>query len=444
MNIKQFYDEGLAHASYAIESEGLIALVDPGRNPNPYYDFAETCGGKIVAVIETHPHADFVSSHLEFHQNEDATIYVSKLVEADYPHSSFDEGDSFKLGKLSFHALHTPGHSPDSISVILKDENGKDYALFSGDTLFIGDVGRPDLREKAGNMKAQRKELAQMMYKTVQTKLKPLSDDIIVYPAHGAGSLCGKNLSDERQSTIGEQRENNWAFGDLDEKSFVNSLLEGQPYIPKYFSYDVDMNKTGAPAYQRSISRVGIWSEGASISEGSLIIDARKKEAFAEGHIPGSINIMNGAKFETWLGSIVSPEEHFFLVSDSIAELEDLINKASKIGYEQLIKAAVINPKGMSARESSFNVDEFKTNPDKFTIVDIRSRDENHNSPIFEKAMNIPLQELRERAVEIPDEKPILVHCAGGYRSAAGSSIVAGQKQNVEVFDFSEEIKNFQ
>lgn len=444
MNIKQFYDEGLAHASYAIESEGLIALVDPGRNPNPYYDFAETCGGKIVAVIETHPHADFVSSHLEFHQNEDATIYVSKLVEADYPHSSFDEGDSFKLGKLSFHALHTPGHSPDSISVILKDENGKDYALFSGDTLFIGDVGRPDLREKAGNMKAQRKELAQMMYKTVQTKLKPLSDDIIVYPAHGAGSLCGKNLSDERQSTIGEQRENNWAFGDLDEKSFVDSLLEGQPYIPKYFSYDVDMNKTGAPAYQRSISRVGIWSEGASISEGSLIIDARKKEAFAEGHIPGSINIMNGAKFETWLGSIVSPEEHFFLVSDSIAELEDLINKASKIGYEQLIKAAVINPKGMSARESSFNVDEFKTNPDKFTIVDIRSRDENHNSPIFEKAMNIPLQELRERTVEIPDEKPILVHCAGGYRSAAGSSIVAGQKQNVEVFDFSEEIKNFQ
>lgn len=444
MNIKQFYDEGLAHASYAIESEGLIALVDPGRNPNPYYDFAETCGGKIVAVIETHPHADFVSSHLEFHQNEDATIYVSKLVEADYPHSSFDEGDSFKLGKLSFHALHTPGHSPDSISVILKDENGKDYALFSGDTLFIGDVGRPDLREKAGNMKAQRKELAQMMYKTVQTKLKPLSDDIIVYPAHGAGSLCGKNLSDERQSTIGEQRENNWAFGDLDEKSFVDSLLEGQPYIPKYFSYDVDMNKTGAPAYQRSISRVGIWSEGASISEGSLIIDARKKEAFAEGHIPGSINIMNGAKFETWLGSIVSPEEHFFLVSDSIAELEDLINKASKIGYEQLIKAAVINPKGMSARESSFNVDEFKTNPDKFTIVDIRSRDENHNSPIFEKAMNIPLQELRERTVEIPDEKPILVHCAGGYRSAAGSSIVAGQKQNVEVFDFSEEINNFQ
>ncbi|MAN86088.1 MAG: MBL fold metallo-hydrolase [Algoriphagus sp.] len=444
MNIKQFYDEGLAHASYAIESEGLIALVDPGRNPNPYYDFAETCGGKIVAVIETHPHADFESSHLEFHQNEDATIYVSKLVEADYPHSSFDEGDSFKLGKLSFHALHTPGHSPDSISVILKDENGKDYALFSGDTLFIGDVGRPDLREKAGNMKAQRKELAQMMYKTVQTKLKPLSDDIIIYPAHGAGSLCGKNLSDERQSTIGEQRENNWAFGDLDEKSFVDSLLESQPYIPKYFSYDVDMNKTGAPAYQRSISRVGIWSEGASISEGSLIIDARKKETFAEGHIPGSINIMNRAKFETWLGSIVAPEEHFFLVSDSIAELEDLINKASKIGYEQLIKAAVINPKGMSARESSFNVDEFKTNPDKFTIVDIRSRDENHNSPIFEKAMNIPLQELRERTVEIPDEKPILVHCAGGYRSAAGSSIVAGQKQNVEVFDFSEEIKNFQ
>jgi hydroxyacylglutathione hydrolase len=170
MNIKQFYDEGLAHASYAIESDGKIALVDPGRNPNQYKEYAKSTNAQIVAVIETHPHADFVSSHLEFHEREGATLYVSKIVVADYPHTNFDEGDSIKLGKISLHALHTPGHSPDSISILLKDENGKNHALFSGDTLFIGDVGRPDLREKAGNMQAQRMDLAKMMFHSVQQK----------------------------------------------------------------------------------------------------------------------------------------------------------------------------------------------------------------------------------------------------------------------------------
>ncbi len=444
MNIQQFYDEGLAHASYAILSEGKVALVDPGRNPQQYYDFAEANNAKIVAVIETHPHADFVSSHLEFHQNEDATIYVSKLVGAEYPHTGFDEGDSFQMGKVTFHSIHTPGHSPDSISILLKDENGKDHALFSGDTLFIGDVGRPDLREKAGNMKAQREELAKMMFHTVQDKLKPLADDVIVYPAHGAGSLCGKNLSDARQSTIGEQRATNWAFGDVDEQTFVSSLLEGQPHIPKYFGYDVDMNKKGAPAYQRSISQVSIWPAGSAIPEGALVIDSREQDMFRAGHVPGAINIMNGGKFETWLGSIVGPEEKFFLVADTEAELEILIFKAAKIGYEQLIKGAVVNPAGMTATGEEFDVEAFKMNPDAYTIVDIRSADEHKNTPIFESSINIPLHELRERANEIPAEKPVLVHCAGGYRSAAGSSIVSGEMNNTEVLDFSEAIKDFQ
>lgn len=444
MNIQQFYDEGLAHASYAILSGGKVALVDPGRNPQQYYEFAQKNAARIVAVIETHPHADFVSSHLEFHKNEGATIYVSKLVGAEYPHTAFDEGDSFQLGKVTFHALHTPGHSPDSISILLKDEAAKDHALFSGDTLFIGDVGRPDLREKAGNMTAQREELAKMMYQTVQNKLKPLSDDVLVFPAHGAGSLCGKNLSDARQSTIGEQRATNWAFTDLDEKTFVSSLLQGQPYIPKYFGYDVDMNKKGAPAFQRSISQVSIWAEGSELPEGILVIDTRKQDKFAAGHIPGAINIMNGGKFETWLGSIVGPEERFFLVSDSAAELEILINKAAKIGYEQLINGAVVNPAGMTEKGTSFDLEAFKANKKAYTIVDIRSRDEHATAPIFEEALNIPLQELRERAVEIPTEKPILIHCAGGYRSAAGSSIVAGALKGAEVLDFSEAIKEFQ
>jgi glyoxylase-like metal-dependent hydrolase (beta-lactamase superfamily II)/rhodanese-related sulfurtransferase len=444
MHIQQFYDEGLAHASYAILSEGKVALVDPGRNPQPYYDYAEANSAKIVAVFETHPHADFVSSHLEFHKNEGATIYVSKLVGAEYPHTSFDQGDHVQIGKLIFKSLHTPGHSPDSISILMTDEKGKDHALFSGDTLFIGDVGRPDLREKAGNLKAQREDLAKMMYTTVQEKLKPLADDVLVFPAHGAGSLCGKNLSDARQSTIGEQRATNWAFGNIAEKTFVASLLEGQPYIPKYFGYDVDMNKKGAPSFQRSISGVSMWPTGATLPANALVIDVRKQDVFAAGHIPGAINIMNGGKFETWLGSIVGPEERFFLVADALTELESVILKSSKIGYEQLIKGAVVNPTGMTEQGSSFDLESFKSNPNAFTIVDIRSADEAKNEPIFDGSLNVPLQQLRERASEIPTSKPIVVHCAGGYRSAAGTSILAGALADATVLDMSEAIKQFQ
>ncbi len=444
MHIQQFYDEGLAHASYAILSQGKIALVDPGRNPQGYRDFALAQGGQIVAVIETHPHADFVSSHLEFHSQEGATIYVSNLVGAAYPHQSFDQGDVFPLGAISLHALHTPGHSPDSISILLRDEQGRDHALFSGDTLFIGDVGRPDLREKAGNLTAQREELAKMMYYTVQQQLKPLADAVLVFPAHGAGSLCGKNLSDARQSTIGEQRATNWAFADQDEQTFVDTLLQGQPYIPKYFGYAVDLNKQGAPAYQRSISQVTILTEGATLPVSALVIDTRKQASFVAGHIPGAINLMNGGKFETWLGSIVGPEEKFFLVSDTAAELEILIHKAAKIGYEAGIAAAVVNPAGMTATGTSFDLAAFKANPEAYTLVDIRSRDEKAGTPIFDGALNIPLPELRERAHEIPQHKPVLIHCAGGYRSAAGVSIVANAVKHVPVLDFSEAIKDFQ
>lgn len=444
MQIHSFYDEGLAHASYAILSQGKIALVDPGRNPQPYTDFANAEGAKIVAVIETHPHADFVSSHLEFHQTDDAVIYVSNRVGATYPHQSFDEGGVLTIGRISLHALHTPGHSPDSISILLRDEQGQDHALFSGDTLFIGDVGRPDLREKVGNLTAQREELASKMYHTVQTKLKPLADAVLVFPAHGAGSLCGKNLSDARESTIGEQRATNWAFTDQDETTFVDMLLQGQPYIPKYFGYAVDLNKKGAPNYQNSLAQVSRLPEGATLPTDALVVDTRKQELFIAGHFPGAINLQNGGKFETWLGSILGPEERFFLVASTVTELEVLIQKTAKIGYEAHIQGAVVNPAGMTATGTSFDLTAFQNHPDQFTLVDIRSRDEHANTPIFAGAVNIPLPELRERAGEISVSKPILIHCAGGYRSAAGVSIVAGQVKQVPVFDFSEAIKDYQ
>jgi rhodanese-related sulfurtransferase len=251
-------------------------------------------------------------------------------------------------------------------------------------------------------------------------------------------------LSDARQSTICEQRATNWAFSAADEATFVDTLLQGQPYIPKYFGYDVDLNKQGAPAYQRSISKVSIWSTGAILPAGALVIDTRKQDQFAAGHIPGAINIMNGGKFETWLGSIVGPEERFFLVAETAAELEILIHKAAKIGYEAGIEGAVVNPAGMTEQGTSFDLSAFTSNPEAFTLVDIRSRDEHATTPIFAGAINIPLPELRERAGEIPMSKPILIHCAGGYRSAAGVSIVSNEVKQVPVLDFSEAIKDFQ
>ena len=258
MIIEQFNDEALAHYSYAIISEGEMALVDPSRNPMQYYKFAEEHNAKIVAVFETHPHADFISSHLQIHEETAATIFVSKLVGADYDHKSFDEGDTFQLGNVVFSALNTPGHSPDSITVVVQEE--KETALFTGDTLFIGNVGRPDLRENAGNMKAKRIDLAKQMYNTMQTKFNDLPDDALVYPAHGAGSLCGKNMSSDSSSTLGNERIGNWAFKEQSEDEFVEEILKDQPFIPSYFGFDVDINKTGALNVQQAKykSRLGV------------------------------------------------------------------------------------------------------------------------------------------------------------------------------------------
>src|SRR5690606_15650826 len=255
-------DKGLAHFSYSVLVGRKTILIDPARNPQPYYDFAAAHDAEIVGVIETHPHADFVSSHLDIHQATGASIYVSELVGADYPFEAFDEGDEIDLGEgILMRAIHTPGHSPDSISVVLS-ENGKDKAVFTGDTLFIGDVGRPDLREKAGKLQAKREELARSMYHSTREKLMILDDEVLVYPAHGSGSLCGKSLSDANSSTIGQEKMSNYALQEMTEEDFVKILLEDQPFIPKYFPYDVALNKQGAPDYKKSLQKVDVLKSG--------------------------------------------------------------------------------------------------------------------------------------------------------------------------------------
>ncbi|THD66473.1 MBL fold metallo-hydrolase [Robertkochia marina] len=444
MKIKQFEDKPLAHYSYAIVSGNDIALVDPARDPMPYYAFAEKNNARITAIFETHPHADFVSSHLQIHKETGATIYTSSLVGADYPHKAFDHGDSFTMGNVEFKALHTPGHSPDGITIVAHE--GDDYAMFTGDTLFIGDVGRPDLREKAGNMKAKREELAKMMFNTIQTKFNDLPDETVVYPAHGAGSLCGKNLSDAASSTLGNERKGNWAFRTKTEDEFVSEILKDQPFIPAYFGFDVGINKGGADNFESSITGIPFYYNRLPEMNNTLIVDTRPEEVFKKGHFKGSINIQatnEDDKIETWLGSIVQPEEPFILVAPSAEQRDKVLRRIAKIGYEKQIKAvlALTDAEGMYST-APMPLDKFKSSPEAFTIVDIRNPGEVSSTPIFENSLNIPLNELRDRYREIPEDKPLVVHCAGGYRSAAGSSILEELKDQT-VYDLSEAVKEF-
>ncbi len=444
MNITQFEDKPLAHYSYAIISDNKMAIVDPSRDPKPYYKLAEKENAKIVAVFETHPHADFVSSHFQIHKETGATIFVSKLVGANYPHKTFDDGDVFNLGSVQFSAINTPGHSPDSITIIAK--NNADYAMFSGDTLFIGDVGRPDLREKAGNMKAKREELAKSMYQTMQTKFNDLPDNTIVYPAHGAGSLCGKNMSKDASSTLGRQREENWAFKNLSEDGFVNHILKDQPFIPSYFGYNVDINKVGAKDYEKAISEANFQFKADSFEDNALIIDVRNEADFKKNHLKGSINIMaktENDKFETWLGSIVKPEEAFYVVLNSVEDKDEILRRIAKIGYEDQLQGILTLDDSSFESTEKIDLSDFKNNSNRYTIIDIRNKSEVEEGKFFENAISIPLNELRDSENQIPTDKPIVVHCAGGYRSAAGSSIISNLKNDAKIYDLSDAVSEF-
>ena len=441
MEIKQFEYKPLAHYSYAIVSNGKMAVIDPERNPMQYYTFAQEHEAKIVAVIETHPHADFVSSHLQIHQETGATIYHSKMLGADYDYHSFDEGDRIQVGDITISARNTPGHSPDSITVVA--EQGGKMALFTGDTLFIGDVGRPDLREKAGNMTAKRQELAEMMYDTIQNKFKEFPDGALVYPAHGAGSLCGKNLSSDNSSTMGNERMGNWAFKPQSKEEFVGTLLDSQPFIPSYFGFDVDTNRKGPENLRTSVAKVPFKF---NTTVDGLIVDVRDEVVFKRGHLPGSINIMavsENSKFETWLGAIVEPNEPFSIVIDKPEDLDMVLERVAKIGYEKQVKLVLTIDESQLVHSSKLDLSDFKHNKDRYTTVDIRNQSEVEEGKFCEQAINIPLNELRKSVDQIPMDKPLIVHCAGGYRSTAGSSILEKLVDKVPVYDLGENVNDF-
>ncbi len=450
MHIKQFEDKNLSHYSYAIFSdcERKIILIDPSRNPQQYFDYAKENDAQITGVIETHPHADFVSSHLELQETLGATIYASKIVEAGYPHQTFDEDDLLQLGKIKLSAINTPGHSPDSICILL-EHDGKQKAIFTGDTLFIGDCGRPDLREESGNNKTERNELAKEMYHSLRDKLLPLNDDVLVYPAHGAGTLCGKALSNANRSSIGEEKKTNWALQPQTEDDFVKELLSDQPFVPAYFSFDVALNKKGATALKDSISKIKTGeiihkNSNSALDKKFWIVDSRTDKDFKEGHLPHSVNLMESGKFETWLGSIIKPNEKFYLAGESKGQLQIMMERAAAIGYETMIaEAFVIEDANLQVEK--INLEMFKKHEENYTIVDVRNVSEVNHGKIFANSISIPLGEVRNRIDEIPTNKPIVVHCAGGYRSAAASSLIQSKLDGaVKVFDLGEKVKEFE
>ncbi|MBG6234058.1 glyoxylase-like metal-dependent hydrolase (beta-lactamase superfamily II)/rhodanese-related sulfurtransferase [Pedobacter sp. CAN_A7] len=448
MKIKQFEDKNLSHYSYAILSEtsGEMVLIDPARIPEPYQQYAKAEGASIIGVIETHPHADFVSCHLQLQQQAGVKIYASKLLDPGYSYTAFDEGDVLEFGDVKLTSMNTPGHSPDSISIVLSHD-GEDKAVFTGDTLFIGDCGRPDLREMGEDLTLKRDHLARQMYHSLRDKLMHLGDQVVVYPAHGAGSLCGKALSDSSSSTIGNEKLSNWSLQDMSEKAFITALTADQPFVPQYFPYNVALNKSGAPNWRESLSKVLV---GETIDNKAaadrldlqvLVIDTRPAAVYKKQHLKNSINLMDGLKFETWLGTLVAPGDRFYLAAADEDALKQLMERITKIGYEPFLLQAFVLLYGDESSDQ-LNLEEFEANPSAYTIVDVRNESEREDSPVFEGSIQIPLPALSSRLKEIPTVKPIVVHCAGGYRSAAGSSMLA-HRLSPKVFDLSDHINKY-
>lgn len=441
--IDQFEYKGLAHFSYAILAGNRIIIIDPQRNPQIYFDYAENNNASIVGVVETHPHADFVSAHLEMHEKLNVPIYASSFTEAKYPVTLVEDGTPIKLTKnVGLRVLDTPGHSPDHISVVLF-ENTKDVAVFSGDSLLIGDVGRPDLRDFSGDFESQRQQLAEKMYDTIHGKFANLSDDVTLYPAHGAGSLCGKFMRKASSSTIGYEKLHNHAFQKMKKEKFVDLLLNDQPFVPHYFQYDVGINLKGAPPFTKSVANVPQLEKNYQPPENAKVIDSRKSSDFKTSYLHSAINIQGGGSFETWLGTVVEPKSDFYLVAANEEELKEVIVKAAAIGYESKIRGAFIYDSTEGEKFTTFDENTFVPEENNYTFVDVRMPKEVEDTPVFSNNINIPLQDLTDRISEIPRDKPILVNCASGYRSAIASSIVKKLLPDSEVYDLGAAVSKY-
>ncbi|GMN10330.1 MBL fold metallo-hydrolase [Croceitalea sp. MTPC9] len=434
MNIEQIYTGCLAQGAYYIESEGEVAIIDPLREVKPYLERAKRDNAKIKYIFETHFHADFVSGHVTLSKETGAPIIYGPNANPSFEATIATDNQEFKLGKVTITALHTPGHTMESTTYLLKDENGKDHAIFSGDTLFLGDVGRPDLAQKAATMTQE--ELAGILYDSLRTKIMPLADDVTVYPAHGAGSACGKNMMKETVDTLGNQKQMNYALrADMTKEEFVKEVTDGLLPPPQYFPLNVKMNKEGYEDIHKVIER-GVTAlspaafETAANETGAIILDVRHQDDFAKAHIPRSIFIGLKGGFAPWVGALISDvKQPLLLVTDKGTE-EEAITRLSRVGFDGTlgyldggIESWKKAGKEVDAVES-ISADTFKVRLESdIPVFDVRKESE-FSAEHVEDAKLTPLDFLNDYLSEFPEKETFYVHCAGGYRSMIAASIL--------------------
>lgn len=437
MKVEQIYTGCLAQGAYYIESNGEAAIIDPLREVQPYLDRANENGAEIKYIFETHFHADFVSGHVTLAEKSGAPIIYGPNADPSFEAVIAEDGQTFQLGNVSFVVLHTPGHTMESTTYLLKDEEGKDYAIFSGDTLFLGDVGRPDLAQKAANM--TKEKLAEHLYDSLRSKIMPLHDELIVYPAHGAGSACGKNMMKETVDTLGNQKKVNYALrADMTKEEFVKEVTDGLMPPPAYFPLNVKMNKQGYESIDKVLAK-GSHAlspeafEVAANETAAVVLDVRHQDDFSQAHIPRSIFIGLNGSFAPWVGALIKDVEQPILLVVNEDQVEEAVTRLSRVGFDNTIgylKGGI--EAWRAAGKELDNVNFIYANELLYkqkregntSIVDVRKPGE-FLSEHVEGAENFALDNINDHLAALASkEDDFYIHCAGGYRSVIAASIL--------------------
>ncbi|HWO02669.1 MAG TPA: rhodanese-like domain-containing protein [Blastocatellia bacterium] len=436
MYFKQFYLGCLAHASYLIGSDGEAAVVDPQRDVDQYIAEAAALGFKIKHVIETHVHADFVSGHRELAARTGADIVFGREAGATFPHREVHDGEEIRLGRVTLRFLETPGHTPESISILVTDNevSTQPQKVLTGDALFIGDVGRPDL---AGGRGYTAEQMAAMLYDSLHQKLMKLDDAVEVYPAHGAGSMCGRNISKETSSTIGEQRRFNYALKPMSKDDFVRMMTVDLPEAPAYFPRDAEINRTGSMALEElpRLEELSPEEFNARSSQGRLVLDVRTSAAFGNAHVPGALNIGLSGQFATWCGTLIAPGTPIILVADNLTEVDEAVTRLARVGIETVVGYL---GGGMQAWDKAglpmeaiaqMPVDELHSRLAEdadLQLIDVRRPGE-YNNGHAPGAINLTLARIDQTASQLDAARPTAVICQSGYRSSAATGILASR-----------------
>jgi hydroxyacylglutathione hydrolase len=438
MNVEQIYTGCLAQGAYYITSNGEAAIIDPLREVQPYLDRLERDGVKLKYIFETHFHADFVSGHIDLSKATGAPIVYGPTAAPEFDAIIATDGQIFEIGNIKIKVLHTPGHTMESTTFLMIDENGKDHAIFSGDTLFIGDVGRPDLAQKAASMTQE--QLAATLYHSLRDKIMTLADDVIVYPAHGAGSACGKNMSKETVSTIGNQKQFNYALrAEMTEQEFVKEVTDGLLPPPGYFGMNVAMNKKGYESFENVLNQ-GMRAlspsefEAAAEETGALILDTRTPGEFAKGFVPQAVNISLAGDFAPWVGALIVDVKQPLLLVTEVGKEEETVTRLSRVGFDNVLGHL---KGGFAAWKTSGNevdtvnrisVEEFasKVKIGESKVIDVRKEIE-YEAEHVDEAYSKPLAYINEWVKDINPEEHFFLHCQGGYRSMMAASILQGR-----------------